>query len=250
MLATQIEQIYQSTRQTYGSVRIHAELLANGWKVGRKRVARLMQQLGLSARSQRQFRATTDSNHHLPVAANLLERQFNAPAPDQAWVADITYVPTTEGWVYLAVIVDLFSRRVVGWSMAEHLRTQLVLAALAAALGQRIPSASGLLFHCDRGCQYASDSYQQALNKAGITCSMSRRSNCWDNAVAESFFSTLKVELVYRTALMTPPVARVAIAEWIEVFYNRQRRHSTIGFLSPVQFEQHYLNTLTLDSAA
>lgn len=250
ILATQIEQIYQRTRQTYGSVRIHAELLAHGWGVGRKRVARLMQQLELFARPKRRFRATTNSNHHLPVAANLLERQFNAQAPDQAWVADITYVPTTEGWVYLAVIVDLFSRRVVGWSMAEHLRTQLVLAGLAAALGQRIPSASGLLFHCDRGCQYASDSYQQALDKAGTTCSMSRRGNCWDNAVAESFFSTLRIELVYRTPLMTPQAARVAIAEWIDVFYNRQRRHSTIGFLSPVQFEQHYLNALTLNSAA
>lgn len=250
MLASQIEQIYQRTRQTYGSGRIHAELLATGWGVGRKRVARLMQQLGLSARSQRRFRTTTDSNHPLPVAANLLKRQFNAPAPDQAWVADITYIPTTKGWVYLAVIIDLFSRRVVGWSIAEHLRTQLVLAALAAALGHRIPSALGLLFHCDRGCQYASHSYQQALDRAGITCSMSRRGNCWDNAVAESFFSTLKVELVYRTALMTPQAARVAIAEWIEVFYNRQRRHSTIGFLSPVQFEQQYLDAPTLDSAA
>lgn len=137
-----------------------------------------MQQLGLAARPKRRFRATTDSNNELPVAANLLERQFNAPAPDQDWVVDITYVPTTEGWVYLTVIVDLFSRRVVGWSMAVHLRTQLVLAALAAALRHRIPSASGLFFHCDRGCQYASKSYQQALNQAGITRSMSRRDNC------------------------------------------------------------------------
>lgn len=250
MLATQIEQIYQHTRQTYGSGRIHAELLAKGWRVGRKRVARVMQQLGLSARSKQRFRATTNSNHHLPVAANLLKRQFNAPAPDQAWVADITYVPTSEGWVYLAVIIDLFSRRVVGWSIAEHLRTQLVLTALAAALGQRIPAASGLLFHCDQGCQYASHAYQQALDKAGMTCSMSRRGNCWDNAVAESFFSTLKVELIYRTALMTPQAARTAVAEWIEVFYNRQRRHSTLGYLSPVQFEQQYLNMFTLSSAA
>ena len=250
MLASQIEQVYQRTRQTYGSVRIHAELLATGWRVGRKRVARVMQQLGLSAHSKRRFRATTDSNDSLPVAANLLERQFNTSAPDPAWVAGITYVPTTEGWVYLAVIIDLFSRRVVGWSMAEHLRTRLVLAALAAALGHRIPSAVGLLFHCDRGCQYASHFYQQALDKAGIACSMSCRGNCWDNAVAESFFSTLKVELVYRTALMTPQAARVAIAEWIEVFYNRRRRHSTIGYHSPVQFEQHYLNALTLDSPA
>ncbi len=165
-------------------------------------------------------------------------------------MADITYVPTAEGWVYLAVIVDLFSRRVVGWSMAEHLRTQLVLAALAAALGQRIPAGSGLLFHCDRGCQSASHSYQQALDKAGITCSMSRRGNCWDNAVAESFFSTLKIELVYRTPFMTPQATQTTVAEWIEVFYNRQRRHSTIGFLSPVQFEQQYLNALTLNAAA
>lgn len=209
-----------------------------------------MQQLGLCARAKRRFRATTDSNHGLPVATNILERQFHASEPDCAWCADITYIPTAGGWLYLAVILDLFSRRVVGWSIADNLKSQLVLEALKAALGHRVPATAGLLFHSDQGSQYASYSYQQALEAAGITCSMSRRGNCWDNAVAESFFSTLKTELVYSNPLMAPQEAKTTIAEWIEVFYNRQRRHSAIDFLSPVHFEQHYLNALKLNSAA
>ncbi len=249
MLTTQIQQVFQQSCKTYGSPRIHAELLARGFTVGRNRVAHLMRQIGLCARAKRRFRATTDSNHDWPVAINLLKRQFHTPEPDLAWCADITYIPTTGGWLYLAVILDLFSRRVIGWSMAAHLGTQLVLEALNAALGQRVPAPAGLLFHSDRGAQYASHSYQQALSQAGITSSMSRRGNCWDNAVVESFFSTLKTELVYRAPLMAPQEAKIAIAQWIEVFYNRQRRHSVLGFLTPSQFEQQYLNTLKLISA-
>jgi transposase InsO family protein len=199
-----------------------------------------MANLGINAHLRRKFKATTDSSHSFPLAENTLARHFNPEAPDQAWVADITYIWTTEGWLYLAVIIDLFSRRVVGWSMAEHLRTELVLTALSAALGHRRPAKSGLLFHSDRGSQYASHTYQQALAQANIACSMSRRGNCWDNAVAESFFGTLKTELIHPTVFPTRPIARTTIVEWIEVFYNRKRLHSTLGFLAPAQFEENY----------
>lgn len=187
ILSQEIQQIHQASRQTYGSPRIHAALFAKGFHVGRQRVVRLMEKLDICARRKRKFKATTDSEHDLPIAQNVLDRDFKALEPDQAWVADMTYIWTTEGWLYLAVIIDLFSRRVVGWSMAEHMRTELVLTALKAALGQRVPSQTGLTFHSDRGSQYASGDYQAALHHAGITCSMSRRANCWDNAVAESF---------------------------------------------------------------
>jgi transposase InsO family protein len=225
-------------------------LMAKGWQVSRQRVMRLMQKLDITAQSKRKFKATTDSGHDLPIAPNVLDRNFITSEPDQTWVADITYIWTTEGWLYLAVILDLFSRRIVGWSMAEHLRSDLVLSALDAALGQRIPSASGLVFHSDRGSQYASDTYQSALSNAGITCSMSRRANCWDNAVAESFFGTLKTELIHRTTFSTQSIAKTAIAEWIEVFYNRQRIHSTLGYISPIQFEEEYWSALSHPIAA
>jgi putative transposase len=249
-LSQEIQQIYQASRQTYGSPRLHAALVAKGFQVGRQRVVRLMKKLDLRARKKRKFKATTDSEHELPIAQNILSRDFTATEPDRAWVADMTYIWTTEGWLYLAVIIDLFSRRVVGWSMAEHMRTELVLTALDAALGQRVPSPTGLLFHSDRGSQYASGDYQSALHKAGITCSMSRRANCWDNAVAESFFGSLKTELIYPRIFSTRATARTVIAEWIEVFYNRQRIHSTIGYLSPVQFEDNYWSTLDCSMAA
>jgi putative transposase len=196
--------------------------------------------LGIYAHSKRKFKVTTDSKHHLPIAENILDRNFTTTEPDQAWVADITYIWTSQGWLYLAVVIDLFSRRVIGWSMAEHMRTELITTALEAALGQRIPSPSGLVFHSDRGSQYASSDYQLMLQKAGITCSMSRRANCWDNAVAESFFGTLKIELIHPRIFSNRAIAKTIIAEWIEMFYNRQRLHSTIGYLSPVQFEDHY----------
>jgi putative transposase len=244
VLSEQIKEIHQSSRQTYGSPRIHAALIAKGFRIGRQRVVRLMARLGIYAHSKRKFKVTTDSKHHLPIAENVLDRNFTTTEPDQAWVADITYIWTSQGWLYLAVVIDLFSRRVIGWSMAEHMRTELITTALDAALGQRIPSPSGLVFHSDRGSQYASSDYQLMLQKAGITCSMSRRANCWDNAVAESFFGTLKIELIHPRIFSDRAIAKTIIAEWIEVFYNRQRLHSTIGYLSPVQFEDHYWSTL------
>jgi putative transposase len=244
VLSEQIKEIHQSSRQTYGSPRIHAALIAKGFRIGRQRVVRLMAKLGIYAHSKRKFKVTTDSKHHLPIAENVLDRNFTTTEPDQVWVADITYIWTSQGWLYLAVVIDLFSRRVIGWSMAEHMRTELITTALDAALGQRIPSQSGLVFHSDRGSQYASSDYQLMLQKAGITCSMSRRANCWDNAVAESFFGTLKIELIHPRIFSDRAIAKTIIAEWIEVFYNRQRLHSTIGYLSPVQFEDHYWSTL------
>jgi transposase InsO family protein len=209
-----------------------------------------MSQQGICVRPKRRFKPTTDSNHSLPIAENVLGRNFSAPEPDKAWVADITYIPTCQGWLYLAVIIDLFSRRVVGWSMAEHMRVDLVLAALQAALGHRIPAPSGLVFHSDRGSQYASGDYRGALQAAGISCSMSRRGNCWDNAVAESFFGTLKTEFVHAQSFATREIAKTAIVEWIEVFYNRQRIHSTLNYLSPVQFEQQYWLSVQQSRAA
>ncbi|MBK8260489.1 MAG: IS3 family transposase [Nannocystis sp.] len=195
---------------------------------------------GIYGRRKRKFRNTTDSNHKHPVADNVLARNFTVDKPDKVWVADITYVWTLEGWLYLAVIIDLFSRRVVGWSMADHMRAELVHDALRAALGHREPSEDGLIFHSDRGSQYAANDYREALRAAGIECSMSRKGECWDNAVAESFNSTLKTEMVHRTIFLSRATAKTTIAEWIEVFYNRQRRHSTIGYSTPVAFEESF----------
>jgi putative transposase len=239
-LSQQIAAIYQQSRQTYGAPRVAAVLRARGFAVGRHRVARLMSQQGICVRPKRRFKVTTDSNHPYAIAPNVLKREFRTTEPDKAWVADITYIPTMQGWLYLAVIIDLFSRRVVGWSMAEHMRSDLVVGALQTALGHRLPAASGLLFHSDQGSQYASHDYRAALQAAGICCSMSRRGNCWDNAVAESFFGTLKSEFVHVHSFVSREVAKTAIVEWIEVFYNRQRIHSTLNYLSPVQFEQQY----------
>ncbi|MBK8261976.1 MAG: IS3 family transposase [Nannocystis sp.] len=239
-LTKEIEVIHGESRKTYGSPRIREELRARGRKVSRKRVARIMRQKGIYGRQKRKFRNTTDSNHKHPVADNVLARNFTVDKPDKVWVADITYVWTLEGWLYLAVIIDLFSRRVVGWSMAEHMRAELVQDALRAALGHRERSEDGLLFHSDRGSQYAANDYREALRAAGIECSMSRKGECWDNAVAESFNSTLKTELVHRTIFLSRATAKTTIAEWIEVFYNRQRRHSTIGYSTPVAFEESF----------
>lgn len=250
LLSEQMIDIFEASRGTYGSPRIHKTLLARGFKVGLNRVVRLMVKLGLRARAKRKFKATTDSAHTFPIADNVLDRVFRTVEPDRVWVADMTYIWTGEGWLYLAVIIDLFSRRVVGWSMADHMRTELVLTALEAALGQRKASPQGLMFHSDRGSQYASADYQMALQSADIQSSMSRRANCWDNAVAESFFGTLKTELIHPRSFSNRAEARTVIAEWIEVFYNRQRIHSTIGFLSPVQFEETYWRALSQPVAA
>lgn len=196
ILSEQIVEIFEASRGTYGSPRMHEALLERGFEVGLNRVARLMAELELRARPKRKFKTTTDSEHSFPISDNLLNREFKTTEPDRVWVADMTYIWTGEGWLYLAVVIDLFSRRVVGWSMADHMRTELVLTALEAALGQRQASSQGLIFHSDRGSQYASNEYQIALQNAGIQGSMSRRANCWDNAVAESFFGTIKMEVI------------------------------------------------------
>ena len=235
-LAEEVATVHQESRGRYGSPRVHAELRARGRRVSRKRVARLMGQQGLAARKKRRFVQTTDSRHAQPVAPNILERDFSPGQPNSAWATDITYVWTRQGWLYLAVVMDLFSRMIVGWAMSENIDRHLVLNALDMALKGRQP-ARGLLHHSDRGSQYASEDYQKALAARGIQCSMSRKGNCWDNAVAESFFSSLKMELVHDADFATHEQARTALFEYIEVFYNRQRRHFSLGYVSPVDFE-------------
>jgi len=232
-----IREVFLDSRATYGSPRVHCELQHHGHAVGRHRVARLMRAMDLTARLRRRKRRTTYSEHDLPVAENLLDRRFEVRTPDKVWATDITYIWTREGWLYLAVVMDLFSRRIVGWSMADHMRTALVSGALEMAFGHRVPARS-MMHHSDRGSQYASWDYQQMLKARGIECSMSRKAECYDNAVVESFFGTLKQELVYRTSWITRREARHAIHDYIEVFYNRRRRHSYLGNLSPAEFEK------------
>lgn len=236
-LTLEVAAIHAASRGRYGSPRVHAELRGRGQRTGRKRVARLMRAAGLRARERRRFRRTTDSNHRMAIRENLLARRFTVPAPNISWATDITYLWTPEGWLYLAVMLDLFSRRVVGWSISERLERGLALDALKMALEDRRP-APGLLHHSDRGSQYASHEYQVVLAEHGIVSSMSRRANCWDNAVAESFFASLKMELVYRSRWRTKAQARSALFEYIEVFYNRRRRHSALGYQSPAEFEK------------
>jgi transposase InsO family protein len=235
-LTSRIRVLHAESRGSYGSPRIYRDLAAAGEAVSRKRVARLMQENGLAGRRKRRFRQTTDSAHALPVAKNWLKRHFSPAAPNQAWAADITYIRCWEGWCYLAVVIDLFSRRVVGWAVAEHMHTELVLEALQRAIIQRRPAA-GLVHHSDRGSQYASAAYRAALAKHGIVQSMSRKGNCWDNAVVESFFATLKEECIHRGSWPTRARVRAAITEYIEQFYNCRRRHSTLDHVSPVDYE-------------
>jgi transposase InsO family protein len=236
-LRPKIVAAFERGRGTYGAVRVRRELIDQGFEIGRRRVARLMAEMGLAGLPARKFQTTTDSNHDKLIAANLLNRDFEASRPNEKWVTDITYIWTAEGWLYLAAVMDLYSRRIVGWSTGESLETSLCLDALSMALGHR-KNIDGLTHHSDRGVQYASDEYQKALKARGIECSMSRRANCWDNAVAESFFGTLKTELIYRRPWLTRESARDAIGEYIELFYNRIRRHSTIGYVSPATFEE------------
>jgi transposase InsO family protein len=236
-LTAAIRTSHAHSRGTYGVPRIHADLQAQGHAAGYKRVRRLMRGAGLSGcRRGRRVRTTLSDPAAVP-APNLVQRQFQAAAPNQLWVGDITYLPTSEGWQYLAVLLDVYSRRVVGWAFADHLRTDLTLEALQMALQRRRPPA-GLVHHTDRGSQYTAERYQQLLSQQGITCSMSRRGQCLDNAMAESFFATLKTELVARVRWLNGQEARRAIFEYLEVFYNRQRRHSALGYQSPVLFEQ------------
>jgi putative transposase len=245
VLTEMIHPIHHQNRGTYGSPRIHAELRATGRRCGRKRVARLMRQAGLAGchRRRRQPRTTVADPGATP-APNLVQRNFAPLAPNCLWVADITYVRTGEGWLYLATVLDAFSRRVVGWAMADHLRTELVLGALEMALGARRPAA-GLIHHSDRGCQYTSLAFGQRVHAAGHLPSMSRRANCWDNAVAESFFATLTGELVDRQPWPTRAAARLAIFDSLEGFSNRQRRPSTLGYLSPAAYEAAHRSLLT-----
>jgi putative transposase len=237
-LLVEMRAIHTQFKARYGSPRMHKELVARGHDCCVNTVARLMRDHGIVAKTARKFRiTTTDSNHDLPVADNLLDRQFNPSQANEVWLADITYIPTREGWLYLAAVEDLFSRRVVGWSMDDRMESRLVVDALEMAVQRRLPD-EGLLAHSDRGSQYASEHYQLLLARHGITCSMSRRADCWDNAPMESFFASLKKELIHDADFATRAEARAAIFEYIEVFYNGQRRHSSLGYVSPAEYEQ------------
>ena len=231
-----ISNIHHRSRGTYGAPRIHAELAADGLQIGRKRVARLMREMGLAGVSRRKGTRTTRRDHRLRPAPDLVERRFEADAPDRLWVADITYVPTWAGFVFLAVVVDAFSRRVVGWSMANHLRTELVLEALNMALWQRRPGS--VVHHSDQGSQYTSYAFGKRCREMGVAPSMGSVGDCFDNAMAESFFATLECELIDRRVFRTQAEARMAIFEYIEGWYNPHRRHSALGYLSPLNFER------------
>jgi putative transposase len=230
-----VHEAYERGRGVYGSPRVHEALRKHGVRVSRKRVIRLMQDGGLIGRTRRKFRCTTDSNHSDPVAPNLLDRQFEAELPNQRWVGDTTEIVTPNGKLYLAVVLDLFSRFVVGWALSAMNNRFLTIQALDMALRRRCPEA-GLMHHSDRGCTYTSDDYQQILVQHGIVCSMSRRGNCYDNAAMESWFSTLKTELGDRFESASD--AKTKIFDFIEVFYNQQRMHSSIGYASPAEFER------------
>jgi putative transposase len=239
-LTEEIRAVHGRSRGLYGSPRVHAELKAKGVPACENTVAKYMKRAGISSRARKRFVVrTTDSSHGHPVAPNTLGRRFDAAAwatPDSAWCCDVTCVWTDEGWLYLAAVIDLCSRRIVGWAMAEHMKAELCLDALGMALERRRPAA-GLLHHSDRGVQYACDAYQSLLGREGIACSMSRTGDCYDNAAIESFFSTLKRELVYQEHYWTREQAKRSLFEYVEVFYNRQRRHSSLGYRSPVEFE-------------
>lgn len=239
-LVEKIRTLHEKSFGTYGSPRIHVDLSEAGETVSVNRVARLMRKEGIVGCPKRRFRITTDSNHAEPVAENILKREFVQEVPNKVWVADITYIRTVRGWGYLSVILDLFNHEVVGWSFENHMRTELVLKSLSMALRRRHPQP-GLIFHSDRGSVYASKDFRKALNVAGITQSMSRKGDCWDNACAESFFATIKRELVYRHHLLELAEARADIHLYIEVFYNRKRRHSSNGYLCPMEFERRFL---------
>jgi transposase InsO family protein len=235
-LLIRIRLAHQKSRETYGSPRVYKALRDDGVVVNHKRVETLMSEQGLHGKVRRRFHATTDSKHQLPRAPNTLNQQFSAEFSDQVWMSDITVIPTRSGSMYLAVVIDLYSRMVVGWALEPHLRTELVEKALKHALGSRIPRR-GMLHHSDQGSQYASASYRRILELHGIQASMSRAGNCYDNAVVESFNGTLKQELVRGTSWRSLAEARAALHEYIEVFYNRQRLHSSLGYLSPASYE-------------
>jgi len=236
-LSKGIKLIFTEHKSRYGSRRIRREFLKQGYAINRRRVCKLMKAQSLYCKTRRKFKHTTDSNHHLPIAANLLERNFKQDKPNQVYVSDITYIPTEEGWLYLAVIIDLDSRQIVGWSMNKRMKASLVNDALLMAIKKCQPT-KGLISHSDKGSQYASNSHRALLQAYGIKQSMSRRDNCWDNSVAESFFHTLKVELVHHEKYKTRDEAKQNIFHYVEVYYNRTRMHSANDYLSPVEFEQ------------
>ena len=235
-LSAEVAAVHNRSRKAYGSPRVHAELKARGVRVGKKRVERLMRENGLEARRKRRFRKTTDSRHSHPIAPNLLARDFHTEAPNRAWVTDVTAIWTLEGWLYLAVMLDLFSRRVVGWATSTNNDTALALDALRGALLRRRPSR-GLLHHSDRGSPYASADYRAELARSHLRPSMSRKGDCWDNAVAESFFSSLRAELVDHERYATRDSANASLGDYIDRFYNLERRHSYLGYINPTEFE-------------
>jgi putative transposase len=236
-LTVEIKSIHEASLQTYGSPRMHFELRVKGFQCSLNRIARLMQQAGIRVVMHRRFCLTTDSNHDYPVAANILNRQFAVSEPNRVWVVDITYIATDEGWLYLAATMDLYSRRIVGWAFSDRIDRELTMKALSMALGRRQPGPE-LLHHSDRGSQYACHDYQDLLSSRDVICSMSRSGNPFDNAVIESFFRTLKVEMVYRSHFGTREVGKAELVKYIELFYNAQRRHSALGYLSPAEFER------------
>jgi putative transposase len=238
-MLVEIQAVHAEVKARYGSPRMHVELVDRGHDCCVNTVARIMRETGIAAKTKRKFRQTTDSNHPHPVADNHLDREFDPASANESWVTDITYIPTREGWLYLAVVEDLFSRMVVGWSMAATMTSRLVVDALEMAVLHRL-KGSELVAHSDRGSQYASEHYQRLLSEEGITCSMSRRANCWDNAPMESFFASLKKELVHHEDYATRDQAKASIFEYIEAFYNRVRLHSSLGYLSPEEFERSH----------
>ena len=237
-----IRSIDRQWRNAYGSPRMVRELRDRGFPAGKERVERLMRDNGIRARHKRRFKATTDSKHALPVAPNLLDRNFQPAAPNQVWSADLTYIWTDEGWLYLAVVLDLFNREVVGWSIKPRMTADIVMDALTMAWFRRQP-APGLMHHSDRGSQYASHAFQARLQEYGMVCSMSRKGNCWDNAPTESFFNSLKNERVHGTRYDTRAAAQADLFDYIEPFYNRKRKHSTLGYVSPVKFLENWVST-------
>lgn len=236
-ILTEVKALHKQSARSYGSRRIAKGLQAKGYKIGRYRVRSLMRKAQIECKQRRRFRITTQSNLILPVAENVLNREFTVTTPNNVWVADITYLWTNEGWIYLSAVLDLFSRRVVGWSLADHMKESLVHDALVMAIGRRKPSDK-LMHHSDRGCQYASNDYQKLLKHHGITISMSRKGNCWDNAVMERFFGSLKSERTDNKVYLTRAQAKADVIDYIEMFYNSQRLHSTLGYRSPMQFEK------------
>ena len=234
-LQDKIRVFHAASHGIYGSPKIPRDLIDDGVRCGKNRVARIMREAGIRSRTKKKFKATTNSRHNLPVAPNLLNQDFTVDAPDRTWVSDITYIHTEKGWLYLAVLLDLFNREIVGWATSSRMTRQLAIDALQMALGRRTP-AEGLIHHSDRGSQYASGDYQKLLSKHAITCSMSRKGNCYDNAVAESFFRLLKTEWVNHHRYLSRSQATNSLFDYIEIFYNRKRRHSALGYATPQEY--------------